>query len=142
MGRVEGFLWLLNSVAKDPAFHHWPSRAGARRGEGSGRCSAGITVLGRNVPGVGQGREMMALVLTLWKPALIWLGLDPWREGKNLSGPLLWAGDVGVGAQPHCSQSPVSSCGEGHREGTNQLPEAGSCWDRLSQRREFPFKGA
>lgn len=64
-------MWPLNSVAKDPAFHHWLSQAGARRGKGGGCCSPGVTVLRRHVPGVGQGRKMMALVLTLWKPALI-----------------------------------------------------------------------
>lgn len=53
---------------------------------------------------------------TLWKPALIWLGFNPWREGKNRC-QLLWF-EPGmwvhghVPAEPPLSNPPAWSCGE------------------------------
>lgn len=59
MGRVEGFLWLSNSLAKDPAFLLLPELGRCWEGaKAAGAALAGVIVLRRNIPGVGPGREI------------------------------------------------------------------------------------
>lgn len=90
VGRMRGFLVAVQGLGQGSYFPLLDKLGRCWEGaKAAGAALPSVPVPGRNIPGLGPGQAGRSPWPTSWKPALIWLGFNPWREGKNPR-QLLW----------------------------------------------------